>query len=138
MIGRLVQDPVVVKFCRVTLIPSVELIIDRLLVGTRHPNSPKISLWFFKGFPPSLYRPFFLYSGEASPKTLNDSGHLSELYQGDGRDGVPPPPGSSGETGANPCQNFPNERIMRKMQQTPRKGACVDDNRSEYDTGIGT
>ena len=74
-------------------------------------------------------------SMKASPKTLTDSGHLSELYQGDGRDGVPPPPGLSGETGANPCQNFPNERIMRKMQQTPRKGACVGDNRSEYDTG---
>ena len=51
-------------------------------------------------------------SAKVSPKTLNDSGHPSELYHGDGRDGVPPPPGLSGETRTNPCQSFSNERIM--------------------------
>ncbi len=42
MIGTLVQDSVALAFLRIALIPSVELIVDRLLIGIRLPNNSGI------------------------------------------------------------------------------------------------
>ena len=46
MIGRLIQESVAMEFRRIALIPSVELIVDRLLIGIRLANNSGINQRF--------------------------------------------------------------------------------------------